>query len=204
MELTGAQHAFADWEESCVPSYCHPNPLAAAVSWMRIFEAAKLAGKVQPAPGRVLDFGSSVGEIGHIVADLEARYDYIEQSDRASQFLQSRLPDARRTTLIEAPDRSYDWVLAIDALEHNDNYARLLEELAEKVANGGVLVLSGPTENRLYRLGRRIAGFSGAYHKTTIYQIEQAAESRLRLLHRTTILPGFPLFRISAWTSPPS
>ena len=25
------------WEESCVPSYCHPNPLAASVSWLRLY-----------------------------------------------------------------------------------------------------------------------------------------------------------------------
>lgn len=200
MELTGSGHAFADWEESCVPSYCHPNPLAAAVSWMRLFEAAELAGRTQPQPERILDFGSSVGELGHIVAHLETRYEFIERSDRASQFLQSRLPDARRTTLSAAGDRSYDWVLAVDSLEHNDDYDDLIGQLAKKVSERGVLVLSGPTENRLYRLGRRIAGFSGAYHKTTIYEIERAAEDRLRLRHRTTVLPGFPLFRISAWT----
>ncbi len=199
MELTGTEHAFADWEESCVPSYCHPNRLAAAVSWKRLFAAADLAARVQPTPARVLDFGSSVGEIGHVIAYANPRYDYVEQSDRASEFLQSRLPYATRVTLAEAPDEAYDWVFAIDSLEHNDDFAQLVEALATKVSDHGVLVLSGPTENRLYRLGRRVAGFSGAYHKTTIYEIEQAAERLLRVLQRRTIVPAFPLFRISAW-----
>ncbi len=61
------------------------------------------------------------------------------------------------------------------------------------------MILSGPTENALYRLGRKIAGFDGHYHTTTIHHIEQAAAQHMTLLERRRAPFGVPLFSISAW-----
>ena len=44
---------FELWEESCVPSYCHPNWLAAFISWQRLYTAAKLARTMRPGATRV-------------------------------------------------------------------------------------------------------------------------------------------------------
>jgi hypothetical protein len=38
---------------------------------------------------------------------------------------------------------------------------------------GGRLLVSLPTENALYRLGRRIAGFSGHYHHANAASIDR-------------------------------
>ena len=194
--------AFEAWEETCVPSYCHSNLLAAYVSWWRLFGAVAIAQRNRPGARRALDFGSSVGELGHLLANSAVRYEFIEADAAAASFLKSRLPDAVQCSLENAPDASYDWVFAIDSLEHNDDYAALLARLAAKLAPEGILVLSGPTENRLYRLGRRIAGFDSHYHVTTIYHIEKAAETLLTKRDSATILPAVPLFRISVWSRP--
>lgn len=188
------------WEESCVPSYCHPNILAAGVSWLRLFVALTLAKNLRPDPGRVLDFGSSVGEIGQLLPARTIRYDFIERDATAAEFLLSRLRGANRQTLESALDDSYDWVFAIDSLEHNENYAELLETLSAKLAPGGIFILSGPTENALYRLGRRVAGFNSHYHVTNVYHIEVAAGRGLQRIGLTTVPFGVPLFRISGWT----
>lgn len=192
--------AFAAWEESCVPSYVHGNRLAALVSWQRLFGAAQLARTFAPGPRRILDFGASVGELGHLV-DPAATYEFIEQDEKPAAFLQSRLPAAIRTGLAEAPDGGYDQVFAIDSLEHNTDYAALLAVLARKLAPGGILVLSGPTENWLYRLGRRVAGFDGHYHETTIHHIERAAAARLERRAVRTVPLLIPLFRLSVWSA---
>ena len=191
--------AFETWEESCVPSYCHSNLGAAFVSWLRLFLASDLARSSQPAARRALDFGASVGELGHLLGQGVA-YDFIERNNAAALFLASRHPQATRHTLEGAPCGVYDWVFAIDALEHNENFAEIVGMLGDKLSGGGVLILSGPTENALYRLGRRIAGFSGAYHRATIYEIEQAASEKLTRERVGTIVPGLPLFRVSSWT----
>lgn len=190
--------AFEQWEESCVPSYVHSNPLAAYVSWQRLFVAARLANQLVPHPARVLDFGSSVGELSHILS-YEGDYEFVELDDASANFLTKQNSRARRLTLDEAPESTYDLVFAIDSLEHNEEYAELLGELAKRLAPGGVLILSGPTENRMYRLGRRIAGFEGHYHHTTIYDIERAAEPGLERMACRTVPFGVPLFRITAW-----
>ncbi len=65
-----------------------------------------------------------------------------------------------------------------------------------------MLILSGPTENRLYRLGRAIAGFDSHYHKTTIYEIEKAAANFLARKDVAAIMPGAPLFRLTVWSRP--
>ena len=196
------EDAFQEWEETCVPSYCHRTPLAAYVSWLRLFRALHIARKNCPAGKRVLDFGSSVGELGQMLFDTSVSYEFIEQDEGAAAFLKSRLPRAVMQTLDAAPDDAYDWIFAIDSLEHNDNYAELLHQLSSKLSPHGVLVLSGPTENRLYRLGRLIAGYDGHYHTTTIYEIEKAAGQRLAKRDASMIFPGAPLFKISAWSKP--
>ncbi|MCL6741398.1 class I SAM-dependent methyltransferase [Sphingomonas sp. RB56-2] len=191
---------FEAWEESCVPSYCHPNPAAAYVSWLRLFAAADLSKRVGPPARRALDFGSSIGELGHLLPNT-AKYDFIEELDAAAEFLIEQLPDARRTTLEGALQGSYDRIFAIDSLEHNASYRALLTTLITKLAPGGVFILSGPTENRLYKLGRKIAGFEGHYHETNIHAIEAAAGEMMSRLAVKTILPIAPLFRVTAWTA---
>jgi hypothetical protein len=189
---------FDSWKESCVPSYCHRNFAAAYVSWLRLFKVVEMAQAAVPRYRRVIDFGSSVGELGHLI-DPRAEYHFIEQDEAAAAFLMSQHPRAIRQELTTAPLGEFDAVFAIDSLEHNDNYADLLQCLFALTAPGGVVILSGPTENALYRLGRKLAGFSGGYHVTTIHQIEAAASRHSKCLMRATVPFGAPLFMVSAW-----
>ncbi len=204
LEHIDVRNAFHDWEETCVPSYCHGNPLAAYVSWLRLFRCLDLARRHLPNARRALDFGSSVGELGQLLADSSVDYHFVEQEENAARYLRSRLPQAERMTLETAPEGGYDWVFAIDSLEHNDDFASLLDRLCQKLSPQGLLILSGPTENRLYRLGRAIAGFDSHYHKTTIYDIEEAASASLVRRDVSSIIPGAPLFRLSVWSRPES
>lgn len=191
---------FELWEESCVPSYCHPNWVAAFVSWRRLFVATRMARSIKPDASRILDFGSSVGELGHLLPK-GVRYDFIESHEPAARFLQEQLPNSSRTTLEESSDGAYDQIFAIDSLEHNENYRDLLSRLVAKLAPGGVLILSGPTENLLYRLGRRIAGFEGHYHETDIHEIERAASEILVRRAVRRIFPVMTFFRVTVWAA---
>jgi 2-polyprenyl-3-methyl-5-hydroxy-6-metoxy-1,4-benzoquinol methylase len=191
---------FDVWEESCVPSYCHSNWLAAFISWRRLFKAVELA-RSYGRPGPVLDFGASVGELGQLLSRA-IDYHFIELDDAPAEYLQRSIPRAVRHTLEGAPEGAYAVVFALDSLEHNENYPDILGILASKLAKDGVLILSGPTENLLYRLGRTIAGFNAHYHVTNITMIEHAAASRLVLKTRHTVPYGIPLFRLSVWARP--
>lgn len=190
--------AFETWEETCVPSYLHPNRAAAAVSWWRLFAAVDLAKACMP-PGPVLDFGASVGELAHVLPSTAHPYWFVEQEAPAVAVLQSVLPDAVPSELASAPDGYFAAVFALDSLEHNTNFGELLDALAPKLAPDGVLILSGPTENALYKMGRRVAGFDAHYHETNIRAIEARAQERYVHLATRTVPVGLPLFRISAW-----
>ena len=189
---------FDHWKETCVPSYCHKNFAAAYVSWLRLFKVAEIAKQCVPNYRKVVDFGSSVGELGHLLSD-DATYHFIEQDEAAAGFLMDQHPDAVRETLDGAPKGQFDIVFAIDSLEHNENFKELLVRLFALLTPGGVLILSGPTENSLYKFGRKLAGFSGDYHVTTIFEIEGAAGASSNCVARTTVPFGAPLFMVSAW-----
>jgi hypothetical protein len=97
------------------------------------------------------------------------------------------------------PERAFRTVLALDSLEHNDDLDGILGRLTASLADDGRLVISGPTESALYRLGRRIAGFSGHYHKQTVHDVEAAAAKLLRRVSVSSVPPLGALFRISVW-----
>lgn len=192
------QREFEAWEETCIPSYCHPNLAAAYLSWWRLYTAVGLARR-HASWEAVLDFGAAVGELRRLLPATIGRYDFIEQNDRAARYLTEQFSSARRETLDSAPAGGYSCIFALDALEHNTDFAQLLERLAAKLAPDGVFIMSGPTESHLYRLGRRIAGFDAHYHETNIYAIEAAARALLKPIEVCQLPPLLPLFRISAW-----
>lgn len=102
--------------------------------------------------------------------------------------------------LAALPEGGFHTVFALDVLEHIPDIQPLLGRLRSLLRPGGRIVLSGPTENWLYRLGRAISGFSGHYHVANIYQIEQLFEQAgFRAVQLKVLYPLSPLFRVSTW-----
>ncbi|MBF0614670.1 MAG: class I SAM-dependent methyltransferase [Magnetococcales bacterium] len=191
------QRDFARLAESCIPSYANPNILIASGFWWRLFAASRLAGELTTG-SPVLDFGAAVGELAHLLPS-EVEYQFMEIDPWLANTLQTLVPRATSTSLEQAVPGSFQTIFALDSLEHNHHPDRLLARLAQLLAPGGSLILSGPTENFLYRLGRRLAGYPDHYHHFTIDQLEQLAN---RYFACQTTLTGplwLPLFRISKW-----
>lgn len=187
-----------DVEESCVVSYSHWNPLVAYAAWMRLMVALRLWRR-HVSPGAVLDFGSGTGEISHFLGSNHP-YHFIESAEALSDALGTFVPGARRERLDSLPEGAFSCIFALDSLEHNEDVGGIVERLAKGMASGGVLIVSGPTENALYRLARAIARFRGGYfHKTTIYDIESVLAERFTRLEVHGVPFGLPLFRVSAW-----
>lgn len=184
-------------EESCIPSYVHSNPLASWVSWQRLQQAAALYGEWAPR-GDVLDFGSSTGELAHLL-QLSGDYHFIEENELLVRALKTWLPAACRTEFDRLGSKRFGAVFALDSLEHNTAIEPLVGKLLESLNQNGILILSGPTENAIYRLGRRLSGFDGHYHFQTIWDIEACVGKSMQLLERRIIPFGIPLFSVSAW-----
>jgi 2-polyprenyl-3-methyl-5-hydroxy-6-metoxy-1,4-benzoquinol methylase len=190
---------FEALEESCVPSYLHRNPAAATVAWWRLVSAASFY-KSHANAGPILDFGSGTGEIWHVL-NVDEPYSFVEMNDLLASALVETHLEAERLTLESLPNHQYAAVFALDSLEHNSDVLPILNTLQQSLRSDGVLILSGPTENWLYRFGRKLSGFDGHYHHTTIYDIEELATKELALVERRRIPLGVPLFSVSAWRS---
>jgi 2-polyprenyl-3-methyl-5-hydroxy-6-metoxy-1,4-benzoquinol methylase len=187
---------FEQIEESCVPSYVHGNRLAAWVAWQRAKVAAALYNR-HAAPGPILDFGAATGEVGHLMCKRGA-YHIIEQ-DELLAVACSEWQDVERTTLSQAKPGSFAALFALDALEHNDDVPAIVMQLVPLLRPDGVFILSGPTESAFYKLGRRLAGFSGHYHHSNIYDIEAIVSEHCVMVEARRV-PFFPtLFRVTAW-----
>ncbi|MCB1749895.1 MAG: methyltransferase domain-containing protein [Gammaproteobacteria bacterium] len=189
---------FEALEESCIPSYLHGNALAARFAWQRLAAAVDHYSRLAPA-GPVLDFGAGSGVLARLLP-AATPYHYVEQDDALAARIAALVTGGRREHTASLPPTHFAAVFALDSLEHNEDVSALLAALAATLRPDGVLILSGPTENLLYRLGRWVAGFSGHYHHQTIYDIEAVAAGGFRRVRLASLPLRFaPLFRVTAW-----
>ena len=188
------------FDEAALPSYTHVNGLMKWLFWQRIRVALGLAGELRG--GRVLDFGCGGGVTfvylqGRGCEIVGCEKEHVE----LAEAMCGRLGVAAKICPgIEEVEGEFDLILALDVLEHVDDLPGVVGRLAGLLKDGGRLVVSGPTENWLYRLGRRLAGFSGHYHVRDIYDIEEALEeSGLQRVGGKVLFPVLALFRVSRW-----
>jgi predicted SAM-dependent methyltransferase len=78
-------------------------------------------------------------------------------------------PDEAHEKLAPA---SIDVILAAEVLEHVEPLRPTIERFIEWLKPSGRLLVSLPTENTLYRMGRRLAGFDGHYHHSHARSID--------------------------------
>jgi 2-polyprenyl-3-methyl-5-hydroxy-6-metoxy-1,4-benzoquinol methylase len=108
--------------------------------------------------------------------------------------------DASKNNISDLPANSFDLIIALDVLEHVKDLPRILRELLALLKQGGQLIVSGPTENILYRIGRKVAGpeYSGAYHERGIAEIKHELMHISRIEPIATLYWPIPLFEIFA------
>ena len=160
-------------DEMAIPSYLHGNRLIRWLMWRRYDVIDRVAAV--DASMTVLEFGCG---LGLYLPTLAARGRRVLACDLFPCYAQAL---ARRLGLdVEfvdgvnlLPDASVDIIVAADVLEHVDDLPGTLHEFTRILAPSGRLVVSGPTENRWYELGRRAAGFAGKgdYHLRNVDDI---------------------------------
>lgn len=195
-----------DRDEMAIPSYLHINPLIRWLMWKRYDQVAAIMDERNRT---ALEFGCG---IGLFLGELCKRCEKVYAIDLFPQYA---MENCRQQGLevtfaedIEAiEDGSIDVIVAADVLEHITELDACLERFERKLRDGGQLLVSGPTENSLYRIGRLVAGFAGKadYHHTNIYALAENIQSHGFDLEKTVNLPvpfAPPLFRICAFRKP--
>jgi SAM-dependent methyltransferase len=178
-------------DEMAIPSYTHRNPVMRWMAWRRLevmagrLRRAFAASQAGPG-GAVLDFGCGTGVLLEEASQCAEKVYGVDIVLGPARTLVEEWALTKVELLgpAEAADRipedGLDVIVAAQVLEHIDPLDETLALFRKWLKPGGRLLVSLPTENALYRFGRRLAGFHGEYHHHT------AASS-----HREILAAGF-------------
>jgi SAM-dependent methyltransferase len=163
-------------DEMAIPSYLHPNPAMRWMAWRRVQALALRLrdiahGWTRNGERHVVDFGCGTGVLFEEASGVADRVTGVDMVLAAARLLVAEL-GMTKVTLLSPGDAaahieagSVDIVIAGEVLEHlEDDLDSALALFVRWLKPTGRLLVSLPTESRLYRLGRRLAGFRGHYH----------------------------------------
>lgn len=168
------QLSHEDRDEMAIPSYLHRNPALRWMAWRRITVIANHLASPATRNGNgattIMDFGCGTGVLLEECSRHAERVYGVDLVLDSAQLLKKEW-SLDRVTLLTPPEAaaqvapgSLDVILAAEVLEHIEPLEPAIEQFRTWLKPGGRLLVSLPTENRLYKLGRRLAGFSGHYH----------------------------------------
>lgn len=201
--LAGSEKGQLD--EAGFPAYSHPNPIINWLFWQRLRTAMNHIERFAPYEA-ILDFGCGSGVMLPFLAGLGKQVTAIDVDLLPLERVKQHVPlaasvlvlDANQTPVSKLPPASFDLINALDVLEHVDDLPQTLTQLMNLLKPGGQLVVSGPTENILYQIGRKLAGpeYSGTYHERGIAEIKRELARLARIEHIATLYPPVPLFEV--------
>jgi len=192
-------------DEVGFPAYSHPNLFINWLFWQRLRTAMNYIKSSAPYEN-ILDFGCGSGVMLPFLSEQAQHVTAIDIDLIPLERVGHHIPldsnvtvlDASRSRLSQLPGGSYDLIIALDVLEHVDDLPQTLSGLMNLLNPGGQMVVSGPTENALYQIGRKLAGpeYSGEYHERGIAEIKQELARLARIQHIATLYPLIPLFEV--------
>jgi 2-polyprenyl-3-methyl-5-hydroxy-6-metoxy-1,4-benzoquinol methylase len=133
------------------------------------------------ATDRVLDFGTGSGILLPTLQDRAGSVTATDLDVSPAQALVkslnlsvSVLPSEGFDAWAQAHAAGIDLIFALDVFEHLSEIELpiISRRLCGLLAVGGRMIVSGPTESLMYRLGRFIAGFRNVYHYRNIFDID--------------------------------
>ncbi len=191
--------------EAAFPAYTDPNPLIRFLMWQRIKLVLAEFDRIHPRD-RVLDFGCGSGIMLRLLAGEAKRVVGVDKdlgpATKMNELLELpenvELINNSRQSLASLPDASFDCVFAMEVLEHVSDLPGIVGELRRLTRPGGTILVSGPTENLFYRIGRLIAGskYTGEYHASNIDLIRDEFARQLPIRSVATLYPLVPLVKI--------
>lgn len=195
--ITHEKHQF---DEQALPSYTNPNPLMRYLFWERIKIVINSISHLDKL-NTCLDFGCGLGTMvpyllkktkSLFVLDLDTSL--LKELGKKEGWKNI----AYVTDLDQLKDQKgkLDLILALDVLEHVDDLPEVLEKFSQLLSDNGKIIITGPTENFIYKIGRKLANYSGEYHERNIYDIKIEVEKRFKIISQRTLFRILPFFEI--------
>ncbi|MFH6604835.1 class I SAM-dependent methyltransferase [Maribacter algicola] len=195
-------------DEAALPAYAHKNVLIDYLFWKRIRVAFDF-GNSNGHGKKVLDFGCGSGVLSYLLAQNDYEVTACDLEFGPLNLVREKIEFPKNIDFVEGdiatkdfPDGSFDLIFALDVLEHVENledYIRLFNRL---LTPNGIVIVSGPTENILYKIGRKFAGdrFTGDYHVTNIASIKDKFNNHNSVRTVKKLIVPFVLFEVFAAT----
>ena len=194
-------------DEIGFPAYSHANPLIKWLFWKRLHTVMDYIELRAPYE-RALDFGCGSGVMLPFLSDMCDQVVAADVDLVPLERMKGRIPlasnvqewDTSGKDLSQESASAFDLIIALDVLEHVKDLPGTLAQLLRLLKKGGQLVISGPTENALYRFGRKLAGpeYSGDYHERGVAEIRCALKEQTKLRQIATLYWPVPLFEVFA------
>lgn len=139
--------------------YIHPNPIARNIFWQRLNCAHKILKAHTAQDFKVMDCGGGTGAFLPTLRNLftEVSVLDLDLGDARQIATYHRMTDINfyeQDMNSFTTDKLYDLVVATDVFEHFADLYEPYQFLRKCLRRGGLLLLSLPTENILYRFGR--------------------------------------------------
>ena len=181
LQRISSVHPAGALDDQGVPAYISGFYWSRLIFWRRI--KVSVQSILKRPGGNCIDFGCGTGVLLPVLNRLFNTVYAIDISPNITREFISFWNQCAQKTLfniylfekledIDALQGSIDLIIALDSLEHVDNIEGILFQMKYFLKPGGRILISGPTENLFYRLGRKIVGFSGDYHRRSIYDIK--------------------------------
>ncbi len=193
-------HTKNQFDEQALPSYTNPNPLMRYLFWERIKVVMNIISHFNEKEA-CLDFGCGLGVMVPYLLQ-KARLLYVLDLDTTLLQEIGKREGWQNITYVTDLDQlnkqkgKLDLILALDVLEHVDNLSQVLDQFAQLLSEKGMLIITGPTENFIYKIGRKLANYSGEYHERNIYDIQIEVKKRFEINSQRTLYKILPFFEI--------
>lgn len=189
--------------------YVHKNPIVRWLFWRRLKTVLNLAETCTCNKNceKVLDFGAGSGIF---MPTLSKNFKSVYSLDRNTDSLKyvKQKYKLENVTISNSPgetlpynDNFFDLIIAADVLEHFQDSRKIQEEFLRVLKKGGCLIVSGPTENFLYRLARKFIYRykKPADHYSDVEKIIKISSRLFRIEKVKTLpvffIPGFKIYR---------
>jgi SAM-dependent methyltransferase len=190
--------------------YTDRNVLVRELFWRRL--GALLSMSRAARRGRALDFGGGNGVLlptlsrlyGEVVC-VDLRAEMAEEIARGEGLGNLRVHSGELSGL-GLPDGHFDSIFAADVLEHVVDLEALAGELRRVLAPGGELLVSCPSENHFYEVGRKVFRYvKPADHLHSATEVERMLGRALPLDRRRYFpvnLPWLGVFSLARFVRP--